>query len=137
VEEEVYTEADIPVYDESGKWVEDKVDLKTLKEVISGWNIEQVLALHYWAGCQSLGKKHPYIEVVEQEINRRTTAKERVWSYEEIFNTIIKAGHNSEDVTSQIGEITAEHGVWKSVAAVMVAEKLGIHLDGSVLTNNG
>jgi len=136
--DEIYTEADIPVYDKDGKRGVGQIDLKTLKDGRGGLNIKQLLALHYWAACHSLGKNHPYMEVLEQEIIRRVgPEEEKVWSYEEVFNAIVAAGHDPTDVTEKINKIMKDINILESVAAIMVAESLGVHLNGFVLVNIG
>lgn len=74
---EEYTEADIPVYDKDGKWVECNINFETLKKQIPCYTIDQLLASHRWAAREELNSLHPYIETIEEEIKQRigTTGK--------------------------------------------------------------
>lgn len=68
---EEYTERDIPLFDNEGKFVKVNIDLETLEKQIHYYSLEQLLALHCWAARESLGPLHPYNQAIEGEIKRR------------------------------------------------------------------
>lgn len=122
---------EIPLFDVNDTFVSSE----DLEFNLSSLSIKQLIAIHYWLASE-VGPEDYCVVMIENEIEKRAPEAER-FSYQKILDAIIAAGHSlkDENIEEQINQVSAEFGVHKEVAAIMVSEKLGIRLDGIVEIN--